>query len=121
MRIVETFAVVINETHADVSYHLPMMVLWTYAELTLGMIVACSLSLPQFVQNTKWKLPSIFSEPPKSSSSTWKIRQESSKESGKIKVVKLGQTLSQTSLTRTSESEVYQLAALPTRERAERL
>jgi hypothetical protein len=112
MRIVETFRIILNESHADVSFHIAWMGLWSYAELALGIIVACSLSLPRLAKSTKLKLSSIFSGTSVSSDSAWKYKKEQSKDSKKINVVTMGQTLSQTNLTSNSEVEDYQLSVL---------
>lgn len=61
MRIVYTYRIVHNEAESDVSYNIAWMALWTYAEIALGMIVACTLSLPRLVQAKGGKLSSMFS------------------------------------------------------------
>lgn len=61
MRVVHTWRIVEDEKTADVSYNIVAMGLWSYAEVALGIIVACALSLPKRIQAKGWKLPfSIF-------------------------------------------------------------
>ncbi|KAL8913226.1 MAG: hypothetical protein Q9171_001940 [Xanthocarpia ochracea] len=46
---------------ADVSYNVAWMGLWAYAEIGLGLIVICTLSLPKFVEVKGKKLRLFFS------------------------------------------------------------
>lgn len=67
MRVVHTWRIVKDERTADVSYNIVAMGLWSYAEVALGIIVACTLSLPKLIQAKGWKMPfSLFSSSPRS-------------------------------------------------------
>lgn len=46
---------------ADVSYNVAWMGLWAYAEIGLGLIVICTLSLPKFIEVKRKKLRLFFS------------------------------------------------------------
>ncbi|KAF2464557.1 uncharacterized protein BDR25DRAFT_95504 [Lindgomyces ingoldianus] len=129
MRIVETLAIVHKPDTSDVSYHIAWMGLWSYAEIALGIIVACTLSLPKLVQAKGWKLPSVFSSfsNPFSSNKTnptlptWHSHSEKSAHGGGGKTVNtviIGQTLSQTDLT--FETGSYQLKSSSSRDGSER-
>ena len=44
------FTVRAGRKNADVSYNAFWMCLWSYAEISLGIIVSCTLSLPKFIE-----------------------------------------------------------------------
>ena len=45
----------------DASYEMAWMGLWSWAEISLGVIVACTLSLPKFVRAKSKEFGSLFS------------------------------------------------------------
>lgn len=47
--------------NADVSYNTAWQALWSYAEISLGMIVTCLLSLPKFIEVKGTKLRGFLS------------------------------------------------------------
>jgi hypothetical protein len=112
MRIVETFRIIDNEPYADVTWHLGWMGLWSYAELALGIIVACALSLPKLAKHTRRKLSSNFSWSLNTTPSAEGYGKHERKDFGKVNVLHLGQTLSQTNLTTISETEDVSLTVL---------
>lgn len=68
---------------ADVSYNVAWMGLWAYAEIALGLIVICTLSLPKFIE-VKGKRLRLFlssvSLPFSSRSGSWDKRRGSEKD-----------------------------------------
>ncbi len=59
---------------ADISYNVAWMGLWAYAEIGLGLIVICTLSLPKFIEVKRKKLRlflSSITRPFSSSSGSW--------------------------------------------------
>jgi hypothetical protein len=61
MRIVYTTKIENIYTTADVSHNGLFIGLWTEAEVALGFVVACSLSLPRLIQAKKKNLSRVFS------------------------------------------------------------
>lgn len=59
---------------ADISYNVAWLGLWAYAEISLGLIVICTLSLPKFIEVKGVKLRlflSSISRPFSSKSGSW--------------------------------------------------
>jgi hypothetical protein len=54
---------------ADVTYDSMLNALWSYIECTLGLIIACTLSVPKLYQAKGNRIRAIFSELEKSFSS----------------------------------------------------
>ena len=68
---------------ADISYNVAWMGLWAYAEIGLGLIVICTLSLPKFIEVKGKKLRtflSSFSLPFSSRSGSWDKSRRSDKD-----------------------------------------
>lgn len=63
MRVFHTWRIVKDEKNADISYNMIAMGLWSYAEVSLGMIIACALSLPTLMQARGWNMSSIIARP----------------------------------------------------------
>jgi hypothetical protein len=61
MRIVYAVRVTKHPARADISFHYGWSVLWSYAELSIGIIVACLLSVPKLAQAKGWKLEATIS------------------------------------------------------------
>ena len=65
---------------ADISYNVAWMGLWAYAEIGLGIIVICTLSLPKFIEVKGKKVRIYFSgitRPFSSKSGSWNKLQRS--------------------------------------------
>lgn len=76
---------------ADISYNVAWMGLWAYAEIGLGLIVICTLSLPKFIEVKGKKLRiflSSITRPFSSSTGSWDKLRRSDKdaESGALDV-----------------------------------
>ena len=78
MRAFYTMRIITAGDHADISYNSVFTALWSYAECTFGVIVACTLSIPKlyqakggklrvFLSGVAKKLPSLFSRGDRSS------------------------------------------------------
>lgn len=61
MRAVYTMRIIQGGDKADITYNSVFTALWSYAECTLGIIVACMLSLPKLWQAKGGRLRNIYS------------------------------------------------------------
>jgi hypothetical protein len=61
MRAVYTMRIIQGGAKADVTYNSVFTALWSYAECTLGIIVACMLSLPKLYQAKGGRLRTMYS------------------------------------------------------------
>ncbi|KAL9613858.1 MAG: hypothetical protein Q9204_008868 [Flavoplaca sp. TL-2023a] len=99
-------------TTADISYNVAWMGLWAYAEIGLGIIVICTLSLPKFIEVKGQKVLVFFSgiiQPFSSKSGSWS-KLERSKNSD---VESLGRDVAETRYLKTAGSvNAYRLETL---------
>lgn len=61
MRAFYTMRIISGGDAADISYNSVFTALWSYAECTLGVIVACTLTIPKLIRAKGGKLRAIFS------------------------------------------------------------
>jgi hypothetical protein len=61
MRLLYMFRLESQGDNQDASYEMAWMGLWSWAEISLGVVVACTLSLPKLVRAKSKELSSLFS------------------------------------------------------------